>query len=479
MLTSKSIVEEELASSFHVPFPSMNAEVECIGQNSGKVNCSSIENESQILKLRYQNPCKSKEQNATSRHSTCDLEDINLSVTEIDSNKISQAVNDACRVQLACEAVQIATGGPIAEFERLLHSASPVICQLKNVMSCQICPRDQVIGASLCSHEMPNLSLGSLWKWYEKHGSYGLEVRAEDYENSKRIGVDRFTFRAYFVPFLSAVQLFRSRKYNPMDNGGGILRHVVSERCKMDGTLGNSNVGRTPIFSILVPQPCTNNTNLLSLVSEVDSSGLISLSAIDGISVQSSDTAKFDDLELLFEYFELEQPQQRRPLFEKIKELIRSEPSQCKAYGDPTALASIDLHDLHPRSWYSVAWYPIYRIPDGNFRAAFLTYHSLGHLACRSSTFDSPNADACIVSPVVGLQSYNAQGECWFHPRQSAWIETAETARLNASGILKERLRTLEQTAMLMARAAVSKGNSESVNRHPDFEFFLSRRWQR
>lgn len=48
---------------------------------------------------------------------------------------------------------------------------------------------------------------------------------------------------------------------------------------------------------------------------------------------------------------------------------------------------------------YSVAWYPIYRIPD--FRASFLTYHSLGHFAHATG--------ACIVLPVVGLQSYNIQ----------------------------------------------------------------------
>jgi hypothetical protein len=58
---------------------------------------------------------------------------------------------------------------------------------------------------------------------------------------------------------------------------------------------------------------------------------------------------------------------------------------------------------------YSVAWYPIYRIPDGNFRTAFLTYHSLGHLVHRSAKFDSPSKNECVVSPVVGLQSYNAQ----------------------------------------------------------------------
>ncbi|RVW69953.1 hypothetical protein CK203_052692 [Vitis vinifera] len=154
----------------------------------------------------------------------------------------------------------------------------------------------------------------------------------------------------------------------------------------------------------------------------------------------------------------------------QIKELVSGDgPSWNKVYGDPTKLDSMNLDELHHSSWYSVAWYPIYRIPDGEFRAAFLTYHSFGHLVHRSSTFDSHRKDACIVSPVVGLQSYNAQ------PILS---QTEETSNLKPSEILRKRLKTLEQTASLMARAEVSKGNLKSVNRHPDYEFFLSRqRW--
>ena len=59
---------------------------------------------------------------------------------------------------------------------------------------------------------------------------------------------------------------------------------------------------------------------------------------------------------------------------------------------------------------FSVAWYPIYRIPEGNFRASFLTYHSLGYFAQRCNSTDSLNENMfCIVFPVLGLQSYNAQ----------------------------------------------------------------------
>jgi hypothetical protein len=47
---------------------------------------------------------------------------------------------------------------------------------------------------------------------------------------------------------------------------------------------------------------------------------------------------------------------------------------------------------------------------------------------------------------------------------------------INPSVFLKERLRTLEETASLMARADVNKGNQICTNRHPDYEFFVSRR---
>ncbi|KAJ7970160.1 DUF789 family protein [Quillaja saponaria] len=163
---------------------------------------------------------------------------------------------------------------------------------------------------------------------------------------------------------------------------------------------------------------------------------------MDSASVQSVETTCSGELELLFEYFESEQPQRRRPLHEK----------------------------------YSVAWYPIYRIPDGNFRAAFLTYHSLGHLVRRSTKIDYPSVDASMISPVVGLRSYNAQEECWFQLRHSVLPDTAKLSGLSSSGILKERLRTLEETATLMARAVVNKGNLIFANRHPDYKFFLSRR---
>ncbi|XP_016203981.1 uncharacterized protein LOC107644607 isoform X1 [Arachis ipaensis] len=337
----------------------------------------------------------------------------NQETLDNDSYRIAQAVNDACGAQLACEALHMATGDPIAEIERLLHFCSPVICQSSNSPGCFTCAQNSVGCVSLCRHDIPDVSLGCLWQWYEKHGSYGLEIRGQDYENPKKLGgIGNSMFRAYFVPSLSAVQLFKNHE-NQLANGDDEFPFITST--------------------------C------------------------------------YSDLELLYEYFELEQPQQRRPLYDKIQELVGGDtPMLAQIYGDPSKLESINLRDLHPRSWYSVAWYPIYRIPDGNFRAAFLTYHSLGHLVRRSRNPDSPTVGSCIVSPAVGLQSYNAQGECWFQLRQSALA--AEMLGLNPSILLKERLRTLEETASLMAKAVVNKDNKICANRHPDYEFFLSRR---
>ncbi|CAI0400292.1 unnamed protein product [Linum tenue] len=324
---------------------------------------------------------------------------------------ILKAVHDTFEMQLASEAIEVATGCPIAEFERLLHSSSP---------SCQTRSLDQVCHTPLDSDETPNISLQSLWQWYERHGIYGLEVRAEDHRNSNRLGIDKLSFSAYFVPFLSAVQLFG----------------------KSEGKAD------------------TQNNDSLHLVSKTS----------------TGHKAWRNDAELLFEYFESERPQLRQPLYEKIHELARADDlAGRKMFGNPSTLVSMNLPELHKKSWFSVAWYPIYKIPDGSLRAAFLTYHSFGHLVERRSKFGSPT----MVCPVVGLQSYNAQEECWFQPRHSAMdFQMTEEGMLEPSQVLKERLRTLQETASCMARASVNKGDENLVkNWHPDYEFFHSRQF--
>ncbi|CAL0322315.1 unnamed protein product [Lupinus luteus] len=450
----ESNVEPRVASFSQNRDSSLNVSRTFIGPMYSKMSCL---DEGENQNLGKQVACtltEHRDKRAVANHAihACHNQD----TLENDSCTISQAVNNARRTQLACEAVHMATGGPIAEFERLLHICSPVICQPADSVSCLTCSRDHADGASLCKHEMPDLSLRYLWMWYEKHGSYGLEVRAQDYEYSKRVGgADHFPFRAYFVPSLSAVQLFKNSK-----------NQCVNSSEMIDISEHSLAANKPPNFAVFFPKPRNQDASIQKPTM---------ISSINNASNSSVKSTCSGDLELLFEYFELEQPQQRLPLYEKIKELVSGAiPIQSKTYGDPTKLDSINLQDLHPSSWYSVAWYPIYRIPDGNFRASFLTYHSLGHLVRRSTNSDCPTLGSSIVSPAVGLQSYNAQGECWFRLKHSA-LE-AETPGLNPSLLLKERLRILEETASVMARAVVNRGNQICTNRHPDYEFFLSRR---
>lgn len=65
---------------------------------------------------------------------------------------------------------------------------------------------------------------------------------------------------------------------------------------------------------------------------------------------------------------------------------------------------------------YAVAWYPIYRVPEGQLRAAFLTYHSLGRFAHRCACSNPVAGTATgLIAPAVGLQSYGSQVSNFLH----------------------------------------------------------------
>ncbi len=76
----------------------------------------------------------------------------------------------------------------------------------------------------------------------------------------------------------------------------------------------------------------------------------------------------------LFDFFEEESPYCRSPLADRIAELAEEFPG----------LLTLSSADLHPASWFAVAWYPIYRIPavpdpglSRDLQASLLTFHSL------------------------------------------------------------------------------------------------------
>ncbi|KAK4362646.1 hypothetical protein RND71_017887 [Anisodus tanguticus] len=374
--TSKYVTQGQLASKCLAPvFSSVNVRVINAGQNTENIKAL-------------------PEAKSKTFHSL-----------ENDWRNIAQAVNDAHRAQVVSKALEIGNGYPAAEFEKLLHSASPIICPSASIQICQACSRNRATNAPLCRHEIPNVSLKNLWQWYEKHGSYGLEVKAEDHRNARLCGMGRFEFHAYFVPYLSAIQLFKDHRTHPIHNDNRTLGSMMNKISE-----SSPNVELHSIFSILVPQPLVEDSSSLLQKGGLSDSRSSSECSNGDLHHLPDESKLSDDMELLFEFFESEQPQRRRPLIETIQELVSGDgPSDCRSYGDPSILHTVSLHDLHPHSWFSVSWYPIYRIPDGNLRAAFLTYHSLGHFIHRDQTPKARSMDACVVSPIVGLQSYNAQ----------------------------------------------------------------------
>ncbi|CAN0896941.1 hypothetical protein LINGRAHAP2_LOCUS18810 [Linum grandiflorum] len=340
----------------------------------------------------------------------------------VGSRAVIESLTAAYKQQLLSEIIQFTVGYPLADFETFIKHSSPVITSSVS---------------SVSEREVQTVSLSGLWNWYEKPGSLGLKVRIEACQYLNGFIDKKAPFDAHFVPSLSAVQLFGYSKGSSSPNLGA-KSDTCGQKVLFSNVVQCTDHGKVKLIS---SSPCSNNP------------------------------------ELLFEFFESEQPYNRKPLHLKITELIDSGTSNSQVYGDPQKLVSLMLNEVHPASWFSVAWYPIYRIPEGKLRSCFLTYHSLGHFV-RKGGFpaDSPsNTTSHTLFPAVGLQSLNTQGECWFNLKRRA-ENSPKQSSVGDSEILKRRLQTLEGNASLLARGCVTKDNIKVNNRQSDYEFFVSRR---
>ncbi|KAL6842034.1 hypothetical protein ACP4OV_028013 [Aristida adscensionis] len=326
-------------------------------------------------------------------------------------DEMIKASNHAYEIQVASD-VYTVSGHPIADFETLIHSATPVIGQISCTRR-ESCLQDQLVHESQCQDQISSIALRSLWEWYEEPGCFGLEVEIHRSLSSGSSGTySGSEFSAYYVPSLSAIQLFgQSNK------------------------LGNE-FNRKEESSMLSPK----------------------------------------DGQLMFEYFELEKPSVRTQLFIKIGHLAGGvDLSSYKMYGDPKKLESAKLSDLHPASWFCVAWYPVFPLPpERTCRAAFLTYHSLGKVVPQTWSSDMADGSTHVVCPIVGLLSYNEKGDHWFELRETRMIKQV-TPETSGAEVLKERLKTLRHAASVMSKAVVPRATGEAMNHHPDYEFFQSR----
>lgn len=250
----------------------------------------------------------------------------NISLLHIGSQKAEQVLNEAYRLQIESESVQVATGSPLAEFERLLHAASPAIFPAYVPKDSEKCSGNQIFHMSLCEHQVPNIPLIALWNWYEKPASYGLEVKAEDSKCLNVIGTRGISFHAHFVPFLSAVQLFGHSCDSKSSRLVGLTSEVAKENSKyrragdlISKVSKENHAAEQCAYPNFPDKQCKEVVGTKALERSSVSKLFDPAKKLIGSSdfLDSNGHASSNDIKLLFEFFESEQPQQRKPLYDK------------------------------------------------------------------------------------------------------------------------------------------------------------------
>ncbi|XP_073279616.1 uncharacterized protein [Primulina huaijiensis] len=228
-------------------------------------------------------------------------------------------------------------------------------------------------------------TLGDLWDSFDEWSACGLGVPI--------ISDGGHNLTQYFVPYLSAIQIFTSSS-SSID---------LRDREDMDSTSTETRNSSSDSFS--------------------DESESEKLSRWDGCSSEEGlvDQESFWNSDerlgnLYFQHFETSSPYERVPLVDKVN-------SFSQRYRGITTYRSVDLL---PASWMAVSWYPIYHIPMGrtikNFQTCFLTYHTLSSSFQDSSELEDNienfegrrklGGESISLRP-FGLATYKMQVDVW------------------------------------------------------------------
>ncbi|KAJ6861825.1 hypothetical protein NC651_037779 [Populus alba x Populus x berolinensis] len=186
-------------------------------------------------------------------------------------------------------------------------------------------------------------TLGDLWDCYDEWSAYGAGTQVALSSGE--------TIRQYYVPYLSAIQIYSNKSVVASRNSREYNDVVELESDSWSDDSMSDKLSRSP----------SNNSSktwdTISEDSSYDHEGCLSMRDKLGY--------------LYFQYFEISSPYWRVPLMEKVTELSRNNPG----------LMTLKNVDLSPASWMAVAWYPIYHIPsqgnDKDLSTCFLTYHTL------------------------------------------------------------------------------------------------------
>lgn len=192
----------------------------------------------------------------------------------------------------------------------------------------------------------------------------------------------------------------------------------------------------------------------------------------DRYSVLRKGTALGDPSRLLFEFFETTSPHEREPFTDRIHQL---------AAGCCPELLTLNSSSLHPSSWYSVAWYPLYRFPSNGssireLNASFLTFHSMSAaphpssprpvetrpqppqmplpaqqaFAAKQASVTTEQSCNAVTLEAFAFMPYKLQGRMWADPMQN---------------------KSVYEPMMAAAEAWVQRRKCT----HPDLQFFANR----
>eukprot|EP00271_Cylindrocystis_brebissonii_P012920 TRINITY_DN32430_c0_g1_i1.p1 TRINITY_DN32430_c0_g1~~TRINITY_DN32430_c0_g1_i1.p1 ORF type:complete len:400 (-),score=21.82 TRINITY_DN32430_c0_g1_i1:1304-2503(-) len=306
-------------------------------------------------------------------------------------------------------------------------------------------PRSKAMRATTWNVETASVayfSLQDLWEAYSEWSVYGRGVPLTLNHSEKVV--------QYYVPYLSALQIFT--RCDDVD---------VNEEDK-DSSSETSEGDGDMIFPFLGSD-----------------SGSDATSAEDEGEAAARRWGKHcrdcGERQVVVDFLAEGSPYGRVPLSDKIVELEAQYP----------ALKSLRSSDLHPSSWYCIAWYPVYRIPSGptnDLTASFLTYHSpASPVRCGPAPCESclKNLWMCVSKP-VSQQSAKEASQKLVQPV----VKRAQTARLQPFALATYRLKGPAWSPHLMKPSERDRINAllshaekwllQQRVHHPDFTFFRS-----
>ncbi|KAK2457123.1 hypothetical protein QL285_004426 [Trifolium repens] len=134
---------------------------------------------------------------------------------------------------------------------------------------------------------------------------------------------------------------------------------------------------------------------------------------LDGSSAEENATFETTKAKVAYQYIEFQLPYERQSFINKISTLAMENP----------CIKNYRSSDLLPCSWFSVAWYPIYRIPSGstlkNLEVSFLTFHNLSTGFIGENQSELLSGPMKMSLPIFGLSTYKLKGSILTFPKAS------------------------------------------------------------